>query len=241
MAPSAATAATAAMATRVAAGVADVELALLAAARSSRADHDADAVRLFSMQPPDPSSLPTPSLLLGKLGKARTPPQPPPLERRMDTDGTWYTEAEFVEYFGGRAEWEAAAGRTSAAPAAPPPPLPAAPAPPQSGKQPKQPKPTAAIPPPLGLNKQPARGKRGAEPAERRPSVFIPREERLSGHDSQGDKGRPAIVPKVVLSSSTEQWLQRRASLDDSQAFKRRRTPELASPWGGGVCCGAAV
>merc|ERR1719361_750626 len=56
------------------------------------------------------------------------PPAPPapappraeePVERRPAPDGVHYTKAEFQEYFGGLAEWEAAGGASQAAPPEP--------------------------------------------------------------------------------------------------------------------------
>ena len=34
-------------------------------------------------------------------------PNPKPNQVRQDTDGEWYTRAEFMEYYGSTAEWEA--------------------------------------------------------------------------------------------------------------------------------------
>ena len=114
-----------------------------------RAAFAAAAAALMPSPPPAPAPPPPPKPPIAQPILAAAPP-PPPTERRVAPDGVSYTEAEFIAYYGGRIEWEAANPNKKATPAwkeqlaaatlpAPDP----APAP--AARGPKNPKPTAAI------------------------------------------------------------------------------------------------
>ena len=143
-----------------------------AAYRHHNGHHHSPRLHAPSPLPPSPQLLPSASpaqqpQLMQRLRGAPTPAVASPaaaVERRFDSDGVAYTRAEFVEYFGGSAEWDAAPHAPAPPIASDVPPTATAAAPPPSAAltsaASRAPQPTKDAPLPFGVERSSPEGRR---------------------------------------------------------------------------------